>query len=141
MVLLKGHSGVIAFMKELKNQTYWQEAFEVVYGIDGDQWISAVGKEIAKEYSDAGISILPPVAVTPVCPAPSNSDQTGITRSRANSLVGMSESKAKQCADSLNWGFRVGQRDSEMFAMTRDYRLDRVTVIVMLGVVTRVDVG
>ncbi len=75
------------------------------------------------------------------CPNLDSADGSGITQSRANALVGMSESKAKQCADSLNWGFRVGQRDSEMFAMTKDYRLDRVTVIVMLGVVTRVDVG
>jgi hypothetical protein len=66
------------------------------------------------------------------CPKLDSADQSGISQLRAN---------AKQCADSLNWSFRVGQRDSEMFAMTRDYRLDRVTVIVMLGVVTRVDVG
>ena len=141
MVLLKGHAGILAFMKELKNQSYWQEAFEIVYGIDGDQWLNQVSKEISKEYSAAGLSILPPAALVTVCPSPSNSDQTGITRNRANALVGMSESKAKQCADSLNWGYRVGQRDKEMFAMTRDYRLDRVTVIVMSGVVTRVDVG
>ena len=75
------------------------------------------------------------------CPKLDLADQSGISQLRANALIGMSESNAKQCADSLNWGFRVGQRDSEMFAMTRDYRLDRVTVIVMLGVVTRVDVG
>jgi len=141
MVLLKGHAGVIAFMKELKNQTYWQEAFEVVYGIDGDQWITSVGKGIAKEYLITGLNILPPVEVIPVCPAPSNSDQSGITRIRANALIGMSESQAEECAASLNWGYRVGQRDSEMFATTRDYRVDRVTVTVMLGVVTRVDVG
>ena len=77
----------------------------------------------------------------PICPKLDSADGSGITQSRANALVGMSESNAKQCADSLNWGFRVGQRDSEMFAMTRDYRLDRVTVVVMLDVVTRVDVG
>jgi len=141
MVLLKGHTGVIAFMKELKNQTSWQEAFEVVYGIDGDQWIATVGKDIAKEYSLAGFKVLPPAVVVPVCPTPSNSDQSGITRGRANALIGMSESQAEQCAASLNWGYRVGQRDSEMFATTMDYRLDRVTVTVMLGVVTRVDVG
>jgi hypothetical protein len=75
------------------------------------------------------------------CPKLDSADQSGISQLRANALIGMSESNAKQCADSLNWSFRVGQRDSEMFAMTRDYRLDRVTVIVMLGVVTRVDVG
>jgi hypothetical protein len=53
----------------------------------------------------------------------------------------MSESQAEECANSLEWLFRLGQRDDEMFAMTRDYRTNRVTVIVMLGVVTSVDVG
>ena len=141
MVLLKGHSGILAFMQELKNHNNWQEAFEVVYGVDGDQWLVEAGKEIKKEYSDAGLSILPPATVVPVCPSPSDSDQTGIKRNRANALIGMSESKAEECAKSLNWGFRIGQRDNEMFALTRDYRLDRVTVIVMLGIITRVDVG
>jgi hypothetical protein len=75
------------------------------------------------------------------CPKLDSADQSGISQTRANALIGMSESQAEQCAASLNWGYRVGQRDSEMFAMTRDYRLDRVTVIVMLGRVTRVDVG
>jgi hypothetical protein len=84
-----------------------------------------------------------PSVSTPLlsCPKMDKADQSGISQVRANSLIGMSESQAEECASSLNWGFRVGQRDSEMFAMTRDYRLDRVTVIVMLGVVTRVDVG
>jgi hypothetical protein len=75
------------------------------------------------------------------CPKLDSADQSGISQLRANTLIGMSESQAEECAASLNWGYRVGQRDSEMFAMTRDYRLDRVTVTVMLGVVTRVDVG
>ena len=141
MVLLKGHAGILAFMQELKNQTYWQEAFEVVYGIDGDQWLVEAGKEIKKEYSAAGIEILRPIIELPVCPSPSNSDKSGITRSRANAIIGMSESEAEECAAALTWGYRVGQRDSEMFATTRDYRLDRVTVTVMLGVITRVDVG
>jgi hypothetical protein len=75
------------------------------------------------------------------CPKLDSADQSGISQLRANALIGMSESNAKQCADSLNWGYRIGQRDNEMFALTRDYRLDRVTVIVMLGIVTRVDIG
>jgi len=75
------------------------------------------------------------------CPRLDWADQSGISQTRANALIGMSESQAEQCAATLNWGYRVGQRDSEMFAMTRDYRLDRVTIIVMLGVLTRVDVG
>lgn len=75
------------------------------------------------------------------CPKLDSADESGISQVRANALIGMSESQAEECANSLNWGFRVGQRDSEMFATTRDYRLDRVTVVVMLGVVTSVDVG
>jgi hypothetical protein len=76
-----------------------------------------------------------------ICPKPDSADQSGISQVRANALIGMSESQAEECAASLNWGYRIGQRDSEMFATTRDYRVDRVTVTVMLGVVTRVDVG
>ena len=77
-----------------------------------------------------------------VCPKADTADQSGgITQARADALIGMSEPEGYECAASLNWGFRVGQRDKEMFATTRDYRLDRVTVVVMLGVITRVDVG
>ena len=76
-----------------------------------------------------------------VCPKADTADQSGISQVRADALIGMSESEGYECAASLNWGFRVGQRDKEMFATTRDYRVDRVTVAVMLGVITRVDVG
>lgn len=77
----------------------------------------------------------------PACPNPDSADQAGISQIRANGLLGMSETAAEECATSLKWGYRVGQRDEEMFATTRDYRPDRVTVVVMLGIVTRVDVG
>jgi hypothetical protein len=76
-----------------------------------------------------------------VCPKLNSADQSGISQTRADALIGMSESQAEECAYSLKWEFRVGQRDNEMFATTRDYRLDRVTVVVILGVITRVDVG
>lgn len=76
-----------------------------------------------------------------ICPKLDSADQSGISQARADALIGMSESQGYECADSLNWGFRVGQRDNEMFATTRDYRFDRVTVVVILGVITRVDVG
>jgi hypothetical protein len=75
------------------------------------------------------------------CPTPDAADIEGISKVRADALLGMSESQAEECANSLEWLFRVGQRDGEMFAMTRDYRTNRVTVTVMLGVVTSVDVG
>jgi hypothetical protein len=41
----------------------------------------------------------------------------------------------------LDWNFRLGQRDDEIFAGTFDYRIDRVTVTVMKGLVTQVNVG
>ncbi len=76
-----------------------------------------------------------------ICPKVDTADKSGITQARADALIGMSESEGYECAASLNWGFRVGQRDKEMFATTMDYRGDRVTVVVMLGVITRVEIG
>ena len=77
-----------------------------------------------------------------VCPPKSTADKDpGITQVRANALLTMSETDAEMCAMDLGWDFRVGQRDEEIFAGTLDYRIDRVTVTVMKGVVTQVNVG
>ena len=77
-----------------------------------------------------------------VCPSKSSQDiDPGITQARADNLLTMSESDAEMCAMDLDWEFRVGQRDSEVFAGTRDYRTDRVTVTVMKGVVIKVYLG
>lgn len=80
--------------------------------------------------------------VAGVCPPPSNADKDpGITQARANTVIGMSETEAESCANLLDWGYRVGQRDSEILAGTFDYRADRVTVTVINGLITRVTVG
>jgi hypothetical protein len=77
-----------------------------------------------------------------VCPAMAAADKDpGITQVRANTLIGMTEMAAEECAMNLDWTYRLGQRDDEMFAGTRDYRIDRVTVTVMKGLVTQVNVG
>ena len=77
-----------------------------------------------------------------VCPPKAAADKaTQITQVRANTLIGMSEEAAEECAMNLDWLYRVGQRDEEMFAGTFDYRTDRVTVTVMKGLVTLVLVG
>jgi len=77
-----------------------------------------------------------------ICPPISAADKDpGVSQVRANALIGMSEGQAEECAMNLDWGFRVEQRDAEMFALTRDYRIDRVTVTVMSGFITKVDVG
>jgi hypothetical protein len=77
-----------------------------------------------------------------VCPPKAAADKDpGITQIRANTLLGMSEMAAEECAMNLEWLYRVGQRDEELFAGTFDYRVDRVTIKVMKGVVTEVLVG
>ena len=82
------------------------------------------------------------VAKKAVCPSKSSQDiDPGITQFRADNLLTMSEADAEACAMELDWQFRVGQRDDEMFAGTRDYRTDRVTVTVMKGLVTKVYLG
>jgi hypothetical protein len=77
-----------------------------------------------------------------VCPPKAAADKDlGITQIRANALITMTESAAEECAMNLDWTYRLGQRDDEIFAGTFDYRTDRVTVTVMKGLVTQVNVG
>ena len=92
---------------------------------------------------DKGIAIKKIAALKQgVCPYVSAGDKNpGITQSRANTLLTMSESDAENCASVLGWGFRVGQRDDEDFPLTLDYLVDRVTITVQKGVVTKVFIG
>ena len=77
-----------------------------------------------------------------VCPSPSALDaSSGITVARANTLIGMKESDAESCASLLDWGYRVVARDGEDYPATLDYRLDRVSVTIKNGLITRADVG
>jgi len=77
-----------------------------------------------------------------VCPPKATADKDpGITQVRANALTSMTEAAAEECAMNLDWTYRLGQRDDEIFAGTFDYRTDRVTVTVMKGLVTQVNVG
>jgi hypothetical protein len=77
-----------------------------------------------------------------VCPSKLAADKDpGITQARASALLTMTEANAEMCAMDLDWIYRLGQRDDELFAGTFDYRIDRVTVTVMKGLVTQVNVG
>ena len=90
-----------------------------------------------------GVVIKKSVAIKAgVCPPKAAADKDlGITQVRANALLTMTEANAEMCALNLDWNYRLGQRDDEIFAGTFDYRIDRVTVTVMKGVVTQVNVG
>lgn len=74
------------------------------------------------------------------CPA-QIATEAEISTPRAKQLVGMSERAASSCAIANGWGFRVGERDGEQFAVTMDYRPDRVTVAVKSNRVVSVTVG
>ncbi len=74
------------------------------------------------------------------CPKPIQ-EQDAIESSLASQLVGMKESLAQACAQLNDWGYRVGERDGEFFALTRDYRIDRITVAITKGIITEVQVG
>ncbi len=52
-------------------------------------------------------------------------------------MVGMSKSAASECAAKLNWQFRIGAEDDQQFAVTKDYRLDRVTVTIKNNLITQ----
>jgi len=89
------------------------------------------------------VAVKPPAELKPgVCPSVAAADKDpGISQVRANTLVGMNEAQAEECAASLRWQFRVGQRDDELFMLTKDFRVDRVTITVMQGLVTIVEIG
>lgn len=79
---------------------------------------------------------------TGVCPLKLAADKnSGISQVRADALIAMTEAEAERCAIDLGWIYRIGQRDNQLFAGTFDYRIDRVTVTVMKGVVSQVNVG
>ena len=60
-----------------------------------------------------------------------------ISIGEAATLVGMSKSAASECAAKLNWQFRIGAEDDQQFALTKDYRLDRVTVNIKNNLITQ----
>jgi hypothetical protein len=59
----------------------------------------------------------------------------------ADELLGLSEEDAEDEAADRNWIFRVGSRDGMFFPLTREYRLNRVTVSIDEDEVTSVEVG
>ena len=75
-----------------------------------------------------------------LCPAPIE-ESDAIKQSVAEQLIGMKEESAELCAESNAWSYRVGERDGEFFALTRDYRIDRITVSITKGIITQVAVG
>ena len=59
----------------------------------------------------------------------------------AEGLIGMKKDAAAACVEKLGWQYRIGEEDDQMFALTRDYRLDRITVSIKNGLITQSLVG
>ena len=76
-----------------------------------------------------------------VCPNIELQQTPIVTNAEAATLIGMKKDTASSCAAKLNWIYRVGQEDDQIFALTRDYRLDRVTVVIKNGLITNSLVG
>ena len=74
------------------------------------------------------------------CPVTIAKEET-ISDARASQLLGMTEEAAEVCAAANTWLYRVGERDGEQFALTRDYRTNRVTVSVTSGTISSVAIG
>ena len=68
-------------------------------------------------------------------------DEVKILPAYAEGLVGMKKEAAASCAEKLGWQYRIGQEDNQMLALTKDYRLDRITVSIEKGLITQSLVG
>ena len=75
------------------------------------------------------------------CPSIEPQQTPAVTNAQAATLIGMKKDAATSCAAKLGWGYRVGQEDDQLFALTKDYRLDRVTVVIKKGIITESVVG
>jgi hypothetical protein len=75
------------------------------------------------------------------CPTIEQQQIPTVSNAQAVTLIGMKKDAAISCATKLGWGYRVGQEDDQLFALTKDYRLDRVTVVIKKGIVTESVVG
>jgi len=108
--------------------------------------VSALPDEFIEETSVDSVSTPPtdasgvptPETIDPLNPV---TDEPNITQEAADTLLTLSERAATQMAVSNGWEVRVGQRDDEMFMLTKDWIATRVTLTIVDGKVTQVDVG
>ena len=121
-------------------------AAEDEYGYAGRYTVSALPDEYM-QVSDA-VNEVPmteaPVDDTAVATPsvdPAVDPDMSVAQDVADTVLGMSEAEATQTAEAKGLTVRVGSRDGEDFALTMDYRIDRVTLTVVAGIVTAVTPG
>ena len=121
-------------------------AAEDEYGYAGRYTVSALPDEYM-QVSDAVNEVpMTEVPVPDTAGATSSVDPAvdpdmSVAQDVADTVLGMSEVEATQTAEAKGLTVRVGSRDGEDFALTMDYRTDRVTLTVVAGIVTAVTPG
>ena len=125
-------------------------AAEDEYGYAGRYTVSALPDEYMQvtDAVDAVPATEVPVPDTAVAssdlePAvdPAVDPDMSVAQDVADTVLGMSEAEATKTAEAKGLTVRVGSRDGEDFALTMDYRTDRVTLTVVAGIVTAVTPG
>jgi hypothetical protein len=74
-------------------------------------------------------------------PEPPQHGTVAVAPEETQALVGLAEDEAAKVAGERGWVLRVIARDGETFAVTEDYRIDRVNVTIESGVVVAATVG
>ncbi len=75
------------------------------------------------------------------CPTVEQMSLPVITNAQSATLVGMKKDDAISCISLMQGVHRIAQEDGQDFALTRDYRVDRVDLTIKKGVVTKTTVG
>ena len=117
-------------------------AAEDEYGYAGRYTVSALPDEymqVADAVNEVPLSIAPETAAPAVDPAVD--PDMSVAQDVADTVLGMSEAEATKTAEAKGLTVRVGSRDGEDFALTMDYRLDRVTLTVIADKVTAATPG
>jgi len=132
LVMLYGQDGSIYLVPG-----YAFIAVEDEYGYTPRYTVSALPDEYVQQADPIDVSPEPAVEE----PVPSDPVVTELAVADAETLVGLSESEALDTAKANGWDARVVSRDGEDFAITMDYRADRVNLTVVDDVVTASTVG
>jgi hypothetical protein len=137
LVMLYGADGSIYLVPG-----YTFIAAEDEYGYAGRYTVSALPDEymqVADAVNEVPLSIAPETAAPAVDPAVDL--DMSVAQDVSDTVLGMSEAEATKIAEAKGLTVRVGSRDGEDFALTMDYRSDRVTLTVVAGIVTAVMPG
>lgn len=112
-------------------------AAEDEYGYTPRYTVSAMPDEYVQQADPIDVSIEPAIDE----PVPSDPVVTEVSAAEAEGLIGLSESAALDTAKANGWEVRVVSRDGEDFAVTMDYRMDRVNLTIVDDTVTISTVG